>query len=102
MQQLLDDLAKNNKNKAEIDALIAKADALFDGTKWSDAKATYESVLKKDASNAHAVNQIALCDLKMKEDRNLEIEKEYKKIIAKMINTNRIVCQLILLMKRFF
>lgn len=83
MQQLLDDLAKNNKNKAEIDALIAKADALFDGTKWSDAKATYESVLKKDASNAHAVNQIALCDLKMKEDRNLEIEKEYNKIIAK-------------------
>ncbi|MCC6702258.1 MAG: hypothetical protein IT221_12090 [Fluviicola sp.] len=83
MQQLLDDIAKNNKNKAEIDALIAKADALFNDSKWSEAKTAYEVVLSKDGSNVYSTNQIALCDLNMKDDRNKEIEKEYRKIIAK-------------------
>jgi tetratricopeptide (TPR) repeat protein len=83
MKQLLDDLAKSEKNKAEIDGLITKADALFAKKEWSNAKAVYEQVLSKQANNAHAISQIELCDKKMIEDLNDEENRAYQKIVLK-------------------
>ena len=83
MRQILDNLAKSEKNKAEIDGLIAKADALFTKKEWSNAKAVYEQVLVKQANNAYAISQIELCDKNMMVERNEEEERAYQKIIMK-------------------
>lgn len=83
MKQILDNLATSEKNKAEIDALITKADGMFAKKEWSNAKSVYEQVLSKQSNNAYAISQIELCDKNMIEDRNVEEDRAYQKIIVK-------------------
>ncbi len=82
MRQILDDLAKADKNKAEIDALLKVADGLFNSNNWSEAKKKYDDVLTKQPSNTYAKSQSDLCVKKLEEERGAEIEKEYRKLIT--------------------
>jgi tetratricopeptide (TPR) repeat protein len=81
MRQLLDNIAKENASTAEINALLADADAKFNASKWSDAKAKYDEILKKFPSNQYAHNQSVACEAKMKDEREADVEKVYRKII---------------------
>jgi len=82
MRQILDDLAKADKNKAEIDALLKIADGLFNTNNWSDAKKKYDEVLTKQPSNTYAKTQSDLCVKKLEEEKFTEVEKEYRKLIT--------------------
>lgn len=83
MQQLLDNAAKSDARKTEIQKLIAKADAKFKDGKWMDAKVYYENVLTIDGSNEYAKSQIRICDQKSIEKTTEEEKREYQKIITK-------------------
>ena len=83
MQQLLDNEAKLDAKRAEIQKLIAKADAKFDGERWFEAKAIYESVLAIDGTNQYSKDRIKICDQKEKEISTKEVEREYQKILTK-------------------
>ncbi|MDH4473587.1 MAG: hypothetical protein QE487_13340 [Fluviicola sp.] len=82
MQQVLDNEAKLDAKKAEIQKLIAKADSKFDGERWFEAKAIYESVLAIDGTNNHSRERIKICDQKEKEISLKEVEREYQKILT--------------------
>lgn len=83
MKQILDDEAKEAKRQADLAQLIANADKLFSEKNWSQAKAAYEAVLLKDASNAHSKQRSLECDANMIADKGDEIEREYRKIVTK-------------------
>ncbi|HLP54275.1 MAG TPA: hypothetical protein VK151_04565 [Fluviicola sp.] len=83
MRQLLDNEAKLNAKRGEIQKLIEKANAKFDAERWLEAKAIYESALALDGSNKYAKDRVAECDkrefARTKEDEN----REYQKILTK-------------------
>jgi epidermal growth factor receptor substrate 15 len=82
MEQLLDDLARSNSKKAELDKLIAKADAEFKKENWLPAKRAYEDVLAVDATNAYAQNQAKLAEEKERAKSIGEEDANYRKLLA--------------------
>src|SRR3989344_3751167 len=81
MQQVLDNEAKLDAKRAEIQKLIAKADAKFDEKSWASAKGLYESVLTLDPQNKYSIDRIAECDRIQQKESTAEVEKEYQKIL---------------------
>jgi epidermal growth factor receptor substrate 15 len=83
MQQVLDNAAKLDAKRAEIQKLIEKANAKFDGERWLEAKALYESALALDGSNQFAKDRVAQCDKKEFERTKVDENREYQKILTK-------------------
>lgn len=81
MRQILDNISKEAASTAELNSMLADADAKFNASLWSDAKSKYDEILKKFPSNSYAHNQSAVCEMKMKSERDADIEKVYRKII---------------------
>lgn len=81
MQQVLDNEAKLDAKRAEIQKLIEKADAKFDEKSWAVAKGLYENVLALDPANKYSIDRIAECDRIQQKESNAEVEKEYQKIL---------------------
>lgn len=82
MRQLLDDLAKENAANKELQALIAAADKEFNDSKWSAAKSAYDNILAKYPSNAYAYEQSKKSELKLKEERDADLDRVYKNILS--------------------
>lgn len=81
MRQILDEIAKNDAKKAELESLIVAADEKFNASKWSDAKFAYDAILKSYPSNTYAKNQSVICEEKLKSERDADVEKVYQNIL---------------------
>lgn len=82
MRQILDDIAKENAANKELQILISAADQEFNDGKWSAAKTAYDNILTKYPSNGYANEQAKKCELKLKEERDADLERVYRNIIS--------------------
>ncbi len=86
IQQILDDLA--NKEAEEIgkknafNALIKKADNLFNEKKYMEAKQAYQQALSVDPLSTYAQQRIEECVRRAKDQGIDEAREQYNKIIA--------------------
>src|SRR5690606_31385239 len=70
IKEKLDEIAKAKEKQEKIEKLLADGNALFGSSKWTEAKAKYEEVLKLDDKNETAKGQLKLIN------EQLEAEKE--------------------------
>lgn len=72
--------------EAELDAkykaALKKADDLFASDDFMEAKSAYQNALDIKSSEQYPKDQIALCDDKLKNQAESEIEKQYQKILT--------------------
>jgi len=87
MQQILDDIANASKSELERSnkffALVKEADDLFAKEEYIPAKTKYESALAIIGDNAYAISQVAECEKRERLRSDVEVERNYQKIITK-------------------
>ncbi len=72
-----------SQKRAQYEALIAEADALFNTGKWKDAKIKYEAALGVISTEAYPKTQIDICVEQMKKETGSEVNEAYQKLIDK-------------------
>jgi len=86
IQQILDNIANADasaiKRKNEFDILIKKADGLFSGKEYLQAKGTYEEALAIFSNDTYAQMQVEECIKLSRQKSTAEEEKQYQKVIA--------------------
>lgn len=78
----INQILNNQKNEAEFNSHVQKANTYFEKGDWKNAKIYYEKALAiKDDS--YCKSQIDIINKKMQQESGVEINKEYQKLIDK-------------------
>ena len=87
LKQLLDNQAiekqQEQAKQAVLNALLKKADVLYKGSNWNEAKLIYEDVLLQDQSNVIALKRQKECLDNLAKKTAQEEEEVYQSIVSK-------------------
>ena len=82
INQIINREAEDEKNQADYDEFIRKADNDFEAKKWKEAKVNYQNALGI-FDEQYPKDQIKIINQNMRSETSAELEAQYQKIITK-------------------